>query len=107
MGATLRLASEKNAYTLTDRSTYLSLEETLSSAILVEGDTSLLNVYHTMVVNPERWSNVNLDGAEALSDFFISEEGQKMIRTFGVDQYGQPLFFPDADKTDADLGLGS
>ncbi len=107
MGATLRLASEKDGYTLTDRSTYLSLGETLNSEILVEGDPSLLNVYHTMVVNPERWPNVNQEGAQALSDFLTSDDGQAIITTFGVDIYGQPLFFPDAGKNEADLGLGS
>jgi len=105
MGATLRIASEKNAYTLTDRSTYLSQKDILGLEILVEGHETLLNVYHVMIVNPELWENTNLDGALALAAFFVSDEGQKMIGEFGIDTYGQPLFFPDADKTDADLGL--
>ncbi|MBC8505702.1 MAG: substrate-binding domain-containing protein [Anaerolineales bacterium] len=105
MGATLRIASEKNAYTLTDRSTYLAQQNILASEILVEGHESLLNVYHVMIVNPELWENTNLVGAQTLAAFIVSEEGQKMIGEFGIDIYGQPLFFPDADKTDADLGL--
>lgn len=105
MGATLRIASEKDAYTLTDRSTYLSQSEILASEILVEGHESLLNVYHVMIVNPGLWEVVNLEGAQALAAFFISPEGQELIGEFGVDIYGQPLFLPDADKTDADLGL--
>ena len=105
MGATLRLASEKEGYTLTDRSNFLSLKESVALEILVEGDGALLNVYHTMVVNPERWDSINLAGAQALSDFFVSDEGQGLIQTFGVDTYGQPLFFPDAGKSEADLGM--
>ena len=79
----------------------------LALDILLEGDASLLNVYHVMIVNPEKWKNVNLAGAEALAEFFISPEAQEMIGEFGVEKFGQPLFFPDADKTDADLGLDS
>ncbi len=105
MGATLRIASEKDAYTLTDRSTFLAQQDILTSEILVEGHESLLNVYHVMIVNPDLWENTNLEGAQALAAFFVSKEGQTMIGEFGIDTYGQPLFFPDADKTDADLGL--
>jgi tungstate transport system substrate-binding protein len=105
MGATLGIASEKDAYTLTDRATYLFLMENLLSEILVEGDESLLNVYHVMTVNPEMWEHVNNEGAKALAAFLISDKTQDMIREYGVEEFGQPLFFPDADKTDADLGL--
>lgn len=105
MGATLQIASEKEAYTLTDRATYLFLMENLSSVILVEGHDDLLNVYHVMTVNPEMWQHVNNEGAKALAEFLISEKTQDMIQDYGVDKFGQPLFFPDADKTDADLGL--
>jgi tungstate transport system substrate-binding protein len=73
--------------------------------ILVEGDTFLLNVYHVITVNPEKFPNVNLEGAKAFANFITSDEGQKVIADFGVDKFGQPLFFPDANKTDSDLGL--
>ena len=105
MGATLQIASEKDAYTLTDRATYLFLMDDLFSKILVEGDESLLNVYHVMTVNPEMWVQVNNEGAKALTAFLISDKTQDMIREYGVEKFGQPLFFPDADRTDADLGL--
>ena len=105
MGATLQIASEKESYTLTDRATYLFLRENLSLEILVEGHESLLNIYHIMTVNPEMWDHVNNEGALALAEFFVSESTQDLIREYGVDQFGQPLFFPDADKIDADLGL--
>ena len=105
MGATLTIASEKNAYTLTDRATYLFLNENLLSEILVEGHKSLLNVYHIMTVNPAMWESINNTGAKALAAFFISDQAQAFIKNYGVEKFGQPLFFPDADKTDADLGV--
>ncbi len=105
MGATLKVASEKNGYTLTDRATYLANKSTLGLDILVEGDPGLLNVYHVIIVNPAKWSKINVEGARAFSDYITSPEVQDMIGKFGVDKYGQPLFFADATKTDADLGL--
>ncbi|MBT3338752.1 MAG: solute-binding protein [Anaerolineae bacterium] len=105
MGATLIIASEKQAYTLTDRATYLANQENLDLEILVEGDEVLLNVYHVMTVDPDNWENTNYEGALAFANFMVSDEVQALIKDFGVDKFGQPLFFPDADKTDADLGI--
>ncbi|MGZ9225403.1 MAG: substrate-binding domain-containing protein [Anaerolineales bacterium] len=104
-GATLSIASEKGAYALTDRGTFLAYKSNVDLETLVEGDPFLLNVYHVITVNPEKWPKVNLEGAKAFADFITSSEGQKIIAGFGVEKYGQPLFLPDADKTDADLGL--
>ncbi len=105
MGATLTVASEKAAYTLTDRATYLANKNTLSLDILYEGDNVLLNVYHVIIVNHDKWPNTNLEGAKAFADYVVSAKGQKLIQDFGVDKYGKALFIPDAEKTDADLGL--
>ena len=105
MGATLTIASEKNAYTLTDRATFLANNVNLQLEILVEGDKSLLNVYHVISVNPDKWPKANYDGAMAFLEFMTRASTQEAIGKFGVDKYGQPLFYPDADKTDADLGL--
>jgi tungstate transport system substrate-binding protein len=105
MGATLTIASEKNGYTLTDRATYLANGDKLDLEILVEGDNSLLNVYHVITVNMEKWPKVNYDGAKDFLDFMTAPATQEVIGQFGVDKFGQPLFYPDADKTDADLGL--
>ncbi|MGB7875440.1 MAG: substrate-binding domain-containing protein [Anaerolineales bacterium] len=105
MGATLTITSEKQAYTLTDRATYLANKENLELEILVEGDAALLNVYHVMTVNPEKWPKSNYAGALAFANFMTNADTQALIAEFGVDKFGQPLFFPDADKTDADLGL--
>ncbi len=98
MGATLVIASEKDAYTLTDRGTYLAFQKRFRLSILLEGDASLLNPYHVLEVNPARHPKVNAVGGKALADFLISPEAQEAIRTFGVEKYGQPLFFPDAGK---------
>ena len=98
MGATLTIASEKLAYTLTDRATYLATKANLSLEILVEGDPALLNVYHVMTVNPDKWPSVNYDGALAFANFMTDPDTQKIIAEFGVDKFGQPLFFPDAIK---------
>ncbi|HET6598011.1 MAG TPA: substrate-binding domain-containing protein [Anaerolineales bacterium] len=105
MGSTLTIASEKNGYTLTDRATFLANRDNLDLDILVEGDNSLLNVYHVITVNVEKWPKVNDDGAKAFLKFMTAPATQKVIGQFGVDKYSQPLFYPDADKTDADLGL--
>jgi tungstate transport system substrate-binding protein len=104
-GATLSISSEKGAYALTDRGTFLAYKANLDLGILVEGDPFLSNVYHVITVSPEKWPNVNLEGAKAFADFVTSPEGQNIIGKFGVKEYGQPLFFPDANKTDAELGL--
>jgi tungstate transport system substrate-binding protein len=104
-GATLSIASEKSGYAITDRGTFLAYKPNVDLEILVKGDSSLLNVYHVITVNPEKWPNVNLAGAKAFADFVTSPEGQKIVGEFGVDKYGQPLFVPDADKTDEELGL--
>ncbi len=104
MGQTLNVASEKKAYTLADRGTYLALKKNIALAILVEGDASLLNIYHVMEVPAEKWPKVNAAGAKAFADFMVSKEAQDVIKTFGVDKFGSPLFFPDAGKKVEDLG---
>ena len=103
MGATLTIASEQGAYTLTDRATFLANQSGLSLEILVEGDIALLNIYHVIVVNPELWPLVNHQGALAFADFITSPETQAIIGQFGVEEYGQPLFFPDAGKDEDSL----
>jgi len=104
MGQTLSVAAEKKGYTLADRGTYLAVKKNLSLDILVEGDGILLNVYHVIDVNPEKWPKVNKAGAKAFADFMVAKETQDVIKTFGVDKYGAPLFFPDAGKKVEDLG---
>ncbi|PKN36474.1 MAG: tungsten ABC transporter substrate-binding protein [Deltaproteobacteria bacterium HGW-Deltaproteobacteria-2] len=104
MGQTLNVAAEKKGYTLTDRGTYLSLKKNLGLDILVEGDAALLNIYHVIEVNSAKWPKANAAGAKAFADFMVSQNTQKIIKTFGVDKYGSPLFFSDAGKKVEDLG---
>lgn len=98
MGATILMASEKGGYTLTDRATYLAQKANVRLEILSEGDKPLLNIYHVMQVNPEKFSKVNASGAKAFVEFIIAPETQKVIGEFGKDKYGASLFFPDAVK---------
>lgn len=104
MGQTLNVTAEKKGYTLTDRGTYLALKKSLGLDILVEGDAILLNVYHVIEVNPAKWPKVNVAGARAFADFMVSKEMQDIIKTFGVEKFGSPLFFPDAGKKEEVLG---
>ncbi len=71
----------------------------------MEGDPVLLNIYHVMQVNPDRFSRVNAEGGKAFVDFMVSADTQKMIGDFGVEKFGQPLFIPDAGKAESELGL--
>jgi len=102
MGQTLNVSAEKKGYTLADRGSYLALKKNLGLEILKEGDPILLNVYHVIQVIPAKWPKVNADGAKAFSDFMVSAETQGIIKTFGVEKYGGPLFFPDAGKPEYD-----
>jgi tungstate transport system substrate-binding protein len=105
MGQTLAVSAEKKTYTLADRGTYLALKKNLGLDILVEGDGILLNIYHVIEVNPKKWPKANFPGGKAFADFMVSKETQDIIKTFGVDKYGSPLFFPDAGKKEEALGL--
>ncbi|KGP75667.1 tungsten ABC transporter substrate-binding protein [Desulfosporosinus sp. Tol-M] len=103
MGQTLTMASEKDAYTLTDRATYLATKKNLKLDILLEGDAALLNIYHVMQVNPEKFTKVNAAGAKAFVEYMINANTQKLIGDFGKDKYGEALFYPDAGKKMEDL----
>ena len=104
MLASLQIASEKAAYTLSDRATFLANQDTLQLEILVEGDASLLNIYHVIVVNPANCPTVNNTGAIAFADYIVSPDTQALIGSFGVEKYGQALFTPDAGKDESTLG---
>jgi tungstate transport system substrate-binding protein len=100
MAATLQMADEKRAYTITDRATYLAWRDKVELAPMVEGDPLLYNVYHVMEVNPRTAPRGNAAGARALADFFVSPEAQALIGEFGKARFGQVLFIPDAGKPD-------
>ena len=105
MGATLNIANERIAYTITDRGTYLALGKRVTLPILVEGDRALLNIYSVMEVNPANGPRVNAAGGKAFADFMVSPQAQNLIKNFGVEKFGQPLFVPVAHKREEELGV--
>jgi len=103
MGATLRVASQKGAYALTDRGTYLALKQGLDLGILFEGAPELLNIYHVMVPNSDSFPRVNATGGAAFAAFIVAPETQQFIGRFGADRFGRPLFAPAAHRREEDL----
>ncbi|MGI6452684.1 MAG: substrate-binding domain-containing protein [Syntrophomonadaceae bacterium] len=96
MGDTYRMADEMKGYTLIDRATYLALRDNYSLEPMVEGDPVLFNPYGVIAVNPEKYPNVNYEGAMAFIEWLVSDETQALIGEYGTDQFDQPLFIPDA-----------
>jgi tungstate transport system substrate-binding protein len=98
MGAVLNMSNEQQAYTLSDRATYLARTlEGLELAILAEGDPVLFNPYGVIAVNPEKNPNIQSDLANQFIDWIISVPVQETIGQFGVEEFGQPLFTPDSE----------
>ncbi|MCG8325667.1 MAG: substrate-binding domain-containing protein [Thiotrichales bacterium] len=93
MGAVLKIADDKQAYTLTDRGTYLAYSDRISLAVLVEGDPDLFNPYHVIMVNPERHPHVNTEAAHKYIEYIRGAQGQSIIRDYRVG--GATLFYPD------------
>lgn len=105
MGAVLTMAQEKGAYTLTDRGTYLVRTlEGLDLPILVEADPILFNPYGIIIVNPETHPGVNSELAKKFVEWLTSLETQKLIGQFAVEEFGQPLFYPDSEEWRASQG---
>lgn len=92
MGEVLRLASERRAYTLTDRGTYLYLRDKLELEVLVEGGAELRNIYGVIPVA----ASSRLEGARLFMEWLTGKEGQRVIGSHGVDAFGVPLFIPSA-----------
>jgi tungstate transport system substrate-binding protein len=103
MGATLGIADDRRAYALTDRATLLAFSKRVRLVTMIEADRLLLNIYSVMEVNPENGPRVNAAGGKAFAAFMVGPEAQAVIRTFGVDKYGEPLFVPIAGKKDEDF----
>jgi tungstate transport system substrate-binding protein len=103
MGDTLQYANQTEAYTLTDRGTYLALSENLTNLVVLVGggniseneDPALLNPYGVIPINPDK-GEINLELAEQFVDWLTSIEIQQMISEFGIGTFGQPLFYPDS-----------
>jgi tungstate transport system substrate-binding protein len=97
MGAVLTIAGEAQAYTLSDRATYLARTlEGIELEILLEGDPILFNPYGVIAVNPDKGEHIRVELAGALIDWLISLPAQELIGRFGVDELGSPLFTPDS-----------
>lgn len=96
---TLQFADQKEAYVVIDRATYLSLKKELKLVILVENDEALLNFMTLMPVNPKKFPRVNYEDTMKFVKWLTHpEKGQKIIRDFGKDKYGSPLFFPNSKE---------
>ena len=96
MGPTLRMASEKQAYTLTDMGTFLAYQGNLELRLIINNDSMLLNVYSVIAVNPEKVAGIDNVMASDLITFLISPETQGVIGSYGVAEYGRQLFTPGA-----------
>jgi tungstate transport system substrate-binding protein len=105
MGATLGIANERNAYTITDRGTLLALSKRVNLPILIEGDKALLNIYSVMEVNPANGPRINATGGKAFADFMVAPQTQNVIKSFGAEKFGQSLFVPVAGKKEEELGV--
>lgn len=95
MGDTLIMTSEMQAYTLTDKSTFLSMKDKLNLTILLEKDAGLKNTYSAILVNPDIFPDINKEAARLLYDWLLSEKGLGLIAEYGKNQYGEQLFFTD------------
>ncbi len=107
MGEVLMMTDQKQAYTLTDRATYLAYQNgsKINLPILVQGSQGLLNPYGLMPVNPAKYPTVKVDLAVRFADFMTGLPGQELIKSFGVEQYGQTLFYPNSTEWKATRSL--
>ncbi|MDE1332272.1 substrate-binding domain-containing protein [Vibrio aestuarianus] len=96
MGPTLNMASEMQAYTLSDRGTWLAYTNKSDLEILFQGDKNLLNPYQVILINPERYPSTNYQGAKVFSDWLVNPKGQALIDAFKLN--GQQLFVANADE---------
>ena len=93
MGATLTIAAEQQGYTLTDKGTYLSHEAKDQLALLLGEADDMKNTYSMIAVSPDKWPDTNIDGANAFITWMTGDEAKKMISEYGVEEYGEPLFY--------------
>jgi tungstate transport system substrate-binding protein len=107
MSATLTVANQRGAYTLTDRGTYLALSEDIPELVPhVSGDARLLNFYSVMEVNGEK-GRINTEAAEAFKAFLLREDVQELIGGYLRERYGRPLFVPAAGETEGSVSARS
>ena len=102
MGAVLNMASEQQAYALTDKATYLSHELRDTLAILKEESEEMKNTYSMIAISPEAWPDTNIEGANAFIEWMLSDKATQLINDYGVEEYGQQLFFTIDDAAAAE-----
>jgi len=103
MVPTLAATTERQAYALADRISFLERRDALDLAVVVEGAPDLLRLYHVLVVNPAKGSWIDEAGARVLAEFLLGPDAQALMWAFGVDRFGQPVFVPDAGRTEQEL----
>lgn len=93
MGACINIASEQQAYLLTDKGTYLSHDKKDTLKLLLERSDELKNTYSMLAISPEKWPDTNIDGANAFIEWMCSDKAAALIDAFGVEEFGEQLFF--------------
>ena len=96
MGDVILMSNELEGYTMTDRGTYLSMMNNIDMIIVVEEDPKLFNQYGVIAVNPKKGKHINGEGAALFVEWILSETTQELIAEFGMEEFGMPLFFPNA-----------
>jgi tungstate transport system substrate-binding protein len=100
---TLAAASERQAYALADRQTFLERQSLLDLDVASQGSPELLQLFHVIPINPAKGAWIDAAGARAFGEFLLDAEAQEQIRIFGADRFGQPIFVPDAGRTEREL----
>ena len=95
MGTTLNIASELNAYTLSDRATWITFKNKKNLEVLFHNDKKLFNQYGAILVNPQKCPNTNIKDSKVFLNWLLSKEGQNTIKEYKVD--GVQLFYPNAN----------
>lgn len=93
MGDCLNMASEKQAYVLSDKATYLAHEKRDTLAVLLEKDDEMKNTYSMLAISPDKWPDTNIEGANAFIEWMQSDKAKELIDAYGVEEYGEQLFF--------------
>lgn len=93
MGACLTQASERGAYVLTDKATYLSMKDNLDLEILLEQSDELMNTYSMIAVSADKWPDTNIEAANKFIEWMTSDKASELINNYGVQEYGEQLFY--------------
>ncbi|SCY84283.1 substrate-binding domain-containing protein [Alkaliphilus peptidifermentans] len=98
MGQIILMTDELQGYALVDRGTFLTLRDKTDLEIIIEGDSRLYNQYGIIAVNPEKHNKINNFDGQQIIDWILSEKGQQLIGEFGIDEYGESIFIPNAKR---------